>query len=217
MTYSGAGWATSAANELLGLPTGTMSERTLCHAVVVLSYVALEALMNDLAIAREWALGGRRPWPAKLDKLAAALAEAENRRECLEVKVNMITELCTGRRADWGSGPLQRLTTLTRLRHALVHIKPHKLGDPGLVQKVVRDVPALHALPRGAEPFAPPLVDLLRRPTAEWALKVACDAANCILDVIERAIGSDEAAVHLFSHRTAFDLSEGAAATGCDR
>jgi len=114
---------------------------------IVMSALAVEAFINELAEAADMAQIGREGITSaaldKLQDLANALKEVEASQGSVTLKYQIASLILSGGTFQRGSSPFQELAQLVALRNLLVHLKPgdrhSSSGHVEPTQSLIRD------------------------------------------------------------------------------
>lgn len=153
---------------------------------IILSAVALEAFVNELEHMAAAA--------ASLDgnivsaNLARVLAEAEEGKAALLLKIDVANLAMTGTLPDRGAQPYQDVRLLTALRNKLVHGKPEavEFAEPEEEKKLLNIVTGLigrGVIPRPTNPAIAWRQYVFVRSVAAWAHNTAVRARRWFVDL----------------------------------
>jgi hypothetical protein len=110
------------ASILFGIARGAYQDSKALVAIV-LSVVALEAFINEMAEMASAAMPKAETEPQKIAAFAEILKYVEESRGSLEMKYNLAKWVCTGQFYEKDAKPYQDFADLIATRNALIHYK----------------------------------------------------------------------------------------------
>jgi hypothetical protein len=169
------------------LPTSSIT-------AIILSALAVEAFINELAEAADMAEIGREGISSSsldvLRDLAGALKEVEEDKGSIGLKYQMAYKILSGHTFPRGQTPFQEFRELVALRNLLVHLRPgDRHSSSGHVEpasRIIRDFQNKGLTrTKGRKPGDPLggmswLQEIQTSQMAAWAYQAACDIIRAV-------------------------------------
>jgi hypothetical protein len=165
---------------------------------IIMSALAVEAFVNELAEKADMAQLGREGIPSAaldlLQDLANALSEVENDRGSPALKYQIARKVLTGHTFPRGSSPFQEFQELFNLRNLLIHLRPgDAISASGHVEPKDKLIKTFQqkgmTRTRGRKPGDPRggtswLQEIQTAKMADWAYHAACGIIQALGEAI---------------------------------